>query len=687
MIRRGRAYPLGARVTPNGVNFAVFSAHATSIEVCIFDATGERELQRFALPARTGDIWHGELISPGESAGVGAGLVYALRASGPWQPEIGHRFDASRVLLDPYAREILEGDPRKARVVDDEYDWGHDAGPAHAREDLVIYELHVKGFSVLNPLVPPALRGSYAALAHPASIAHLRSLGVTAVSLLPVHQHFDEPALVGRGLVNYWGYNTLGFFCANWRYASAASRTASDSGRALRDEFRDMVKALHAAGIEVILDVVFNHTCESDEHGPTLSWRGLDNASWYRLESPEPLRYANDTGCGNMLDLRHPRVLQFVMDSLRFWAGEMHVDGFRFDLAPVLARGDHGFDANGPFFQVIAQDPLLAHVRLVAEPWDVGHGGYQLGAFPRGWLEWNDRFRDTARRWWITGEATRGEWAQRLCGSADTLQHRDREPTDSVNYVVSHDGFTLRDLVSYAERHNEANGEDNRDGHASNHSRNYGVEGDTDDPMIVERRQRLQRALLASVLLSQGTPMLAAGSELGHSQRGNNNAYCQDGPLSWLDWLKADAELPRFVQRLAQLRERYRPFASTWYLGDHQGDGRYDIGWFGREGEALETHHWHHPHSRVLGVHLQKTGSPDPHLRVYLLFNAENDTVQAVLPPGAWRVVLDTSRLEGAPESSELNSTMADDRLRIIVAAESVLMLVQGLAPVHGEEP
>ena len=478
--------------------------------------------------------------------------------------------------------------------------------------------------------------------------------------------------------MDYWGYNTLGFFCADWRYASAASRAAPDPGRALRDEFRDMVKALHAAGIEVILDVVFNHTCESDEHGPTLSWRGLDNASWYRLESPPPLRYANDTGCGNMLDLRHPRVLQFVMDSLRFWVAEMHVDGFRFDLAPVLARGDHGFDSKGPFFQVIAQDPVLAHARLVAEPWDVGHGGYQLGAFPRGWLEWNDRFRDTARRWWITGEATRGEWAQRLCGSADTLQHRDREPTDSVNYVVSHDGFTLRDLVSYAERCNEANGEHNRDGHTANHSRNYGVEGDTDEPRIRERRDRVQRALLASVLLSQGTPMLAAGSELGHTQRGNNTAYCQDSPLSWLDWAGADADLQRFVQRVAQVRERYRPFANAWYVGDHQGDGGYDIGWFGREGEALETHQWHHPQSRVLGVHLQKTGSANSQQQLYLLLNAEAEAAHAVLPHGAWRVVLDTSRADGAPESPGFEPVAAAQPWRISVAAESLLMLVQG---------
>jgi glycogen operon protein len=672
MIGGGRSYPLGASVTPQGVNFAVFSAHATAIDVCVFDATGERELQRVTLPARTGDIWHGEL------QGAGVGLVYALRAAGPWQPEAGHRFDASALLLDPCAREILDSDPRKARVVRDEYDWGNDARPEHPREALVIYELHVKGFSMLNPLVPEELRGSYAGLAHPASIDYLRSLGITAVSLLPVHQHLDEPALVSRGLVNYWGYNTLGFFCVDWRYASAASRAAPDPGRALRNEFRDMVKALHAAGIEVILDVVFNHTCESDEHGPTLSWRGLDNASWYRLESPPPLRYANDTGCGNMLDLRHPRVLQFVMDSLRFWAGEMHVDGFRFDLAPVLARGDHGFDPKGPFFQVIAQDPLLAHVRLVAEPWDIGHGGYQLGAFPRGWLEWNDRFRDTVRRWWITGETTRGELAQRLCGSADTLQHRDRDPADSVNYVVSHDGFTLRDLVSYAARHNEANGENNRDGHAANHSHNYGIEGDTDEPLIRERRRRVQRALLATVLLSQGTPMLAAGSELGHTQRGNNNAYCQDGPLSWLDWARADADLLRFTQRVAQLRERYRPFANTWYVGDHQGDGRYDIGWFGRDGEALETHHWHHPHSRVLGIHLRRTGSTQSRLRVYLLFNAENDVAQAVLPSGAWRAVLDTSCMDGVPASSDLGAPAAGHRLRIAVAAESVLMLVQG---------
>jgi glycogen operon protein len=356
----------------------------------------------------------------------------------------------------------------------------------------------------------------------------------------------------------------------------------------------------------------------------------------------------------------------------------MHVDGFRFDLAPVLGRGSYGFDRYGPFFKTLQQDPALQGVKMIAEPWDLGLGGYQPGGFPRGWLEWNDRFRDTARRWWITGEATRGEWAQRLCGSADTLQHRDREPTDSVNYVVSHDGFTLRDLVSYAERCNEANGEHNRDGHTANHSRNYGVEGDTDEPRIRERRDRVQRALLASVLLSQGTPMLAAGSELGHTQRGNNNAYCQDGPLSWLDWAGADADLQRLVQRVAQVRERYRPFANAWYVGDHQGDGGYDIGWFGREGEALETHQWHHPQSRVLGVHLQKTGSANSQLQVYLLLNAEAEAAHAVLPHGAWRVVLDTSRADGAPESSGFEPVAAAQPLRISVAAESLLMLVQG---------
>ncbi|MFM7708606.1 MAG: glycogen debranching protein GlgX, partial [Gammaproteobacteria bacterium] len=475
--------------------------------------------------------------------------------------------------------------------------------PLHAREDLVIYELHVKGFTQRHPRIPEALRGTYAGLAHPAAIAHLQRLGVTAVSLLPVQQHRDEPALTPRGLVNYWGYNTLGFFCPEPRYAAVRG-----DGRAVREEFRSMVRALHDAGIEVILDVVYNHTCEGGEDGPTLSWRGLDNASWYRLEPDRPERYVNDSGCGNVLDLRRPRVLQFVMDSLRFWAGEMGVDGFRFDLAPALARDDHGYSSRAPLFQAIAQDPLLGGLQLIAEPWDVGPGGYQLGAFPAGWAEWNDRYRDDMRRWWLRGGATRGEFARRLCASSDIFHRAGRDPCDSIKYVVSHDGFTLRDLVTYRQRRNHANGEDNRDGHAHEHGMDFGVDGETDDPAVRRARSRAQRALLATLLLSQGTPMLAAGAELGHTQLGNNNPYCQDNETTWIDWARGDAGLCAFVERVARLRREHRPLGSRWYHGKEGPSGRVDLAWLGADGAPLDGEAWDRPDGRSLGVLIGEPG-------------------------------------------------------------------------------
>jgi glycogen debranching enzyme GlgX len=462
-------------------------------------------------------------------------------------------------------------------------DWRAHRRPCHAREDLLLYELHVKGFTQRHPEIPPALRGTYAGLAHPAALAHLQRIGVTAVSLLPVHHHMDEPALTARGLTNYWGYNTLGFFCPEPRYAAAArAAEAADrpvDGAAVREEFRAMVRALHRAGIEVIIDVVYNHTCESDEHGPTLSWRGLDNASWYRLDPQRPERYVNDSGCGNVLDLARPPVLQFVMASLRHWADDMGVDGFRFDLAPALARGEHGFSADAPLFRAIAQDPLLSGKRLIAEPWDVGPDGYRLGGFPAGWAEWNDRFRDGMRRWWLRREVTRGEFALRLCGSSDVFHRAGRLPSDSVNYVVSHDGFTLRDLVTYPHRRNEANGEGNRDGHAHEHGDDFGVVGETDDAAVGAARARAQRALLATVLLAQGTPMLAAGAETGHTQRGNNNPYCQDNETAWLDWTSVDEALIAFVARVSRLRRERLSFADRWYDGMPDGQGVADVSW------------------------------------------------------------------------------------------------------------
>ncbi len=641
----GRPWPLGAHWDGRGVNVAVFSAHAQRIELCLFDDRGERELSRQVLPAHSRDVFHGYL------PGAAPGLVYGLRAHGPQRPDDGHCFDPARLLLDPWARELV-GQPEdlrapRARVVADEAEPGGYLRPWHDSADLLLYELHVKGFTRLHPEVPEALRGTFAGLAHPAAIAHLRRLGVTAVSLLPVQHHLSEARLMRLGLVNYWGYNTLGFFCPDPRLAASAAQ----GGRAVRDEFRAMVRALHAAGIEVILDVVFNHTAEGDETGPTLSWRGLDNRSWYRVPHEHPGRYINDTGCGNTLDLRQPRVLQFVMDCLRHWVREMQVDGFRFDLATVLARGEHGFDPHAPFFRAIAQDPVLAGVRLIAEPWDVGPGGYQLGGFPHGWLEWNDRFRDTMRRWWLRGHVARGEFAQRLCASSDLFHRRHRLPADSVNYVVSHDGFTLRDLVTWQHRRNQANGEDNRDGHVHNLGCNFGVEGEPAPPEVVAVRDRARRALLATVLLSQGTPMLAAGDELGHTQGGNNNPYCQDNATTWIDWSQADQALIAFVARVAALRRAHLPLANHWYTGTAGHGGRADLAWRTAEGEPLHGDAWHLPDGRCLAALIGAPGRcPDAReAALLLLVNGDAEPSPFRLPEGRWQCLLDTSLADGAP--------------------------------------
>ena len=664
----GQPWPMGAHWDGQGVNFAVFTAHAQAVELCLFDAEGSQELARLPLPGRHGDVWHGRLD------GAGPGLVYGLRARGPWRPEQGHWFNPHKLLLDPWAREIVGRfawrpehfaadrsrrqllDARdnaahalKARVVDERpgsFDWGDDRPPCTPLADTVFYELHVKGFSRLNPGVPEALRGTYAGLAHPASIAHLQQLGVTAVELLPVHYAIDEERLVKLGLVNYWGYNTLGWFCPDPRLASGVD------GLSPRDEFRQMVRSLHAAGLEVILDVVYNHSAETDEHGPSLSLRGLDNASYYRLhlDAERRAHYENHTGCGNTLDIRHPRVLQLVMDSLRFWVSEMHVDGFRFDLAPVLGRDVHGFHERAAFFQAVAQDPVLSRVKMVAEPWDIGPGGYQLGSFPRGWPEWNDQFRDGMRGFWLhmgQGGAgpTRAEFARRLCASSDRFQQRSRLPAESVNFVVAHDGFSLRDLVSYQHRHNEANGEHNRDGHGHNLSFHCGVEGPSDDPTVLALRGRLQRALLACTLLAQGTPMLAAGDELGHSQQGNNNPYCQDNPITWIDWAQADPALITYTAHLLRLRRERRPFANHWYTGQPDARGRTDLAWLRIDGTPLADGHWHDPASRVLGCLITEPGRAGaPRL---LLVNGDTAARIFTLPDGPWQLLLDSSEADG----------------------------------------
>jgi glycogen debranching enzyme len=651
----GRPWPMGASLQSTGVNFAVFSAHATQVDLCLFDAAGVVEVARIPLPVHSGDVWHGLLPD------APSGLIYGFRAHGPWRPERGHRFNPNKLLLDPWAREIVGHiDPKgphqgadvehpqhmdlrdnsrsalKARVVHDSFDWSGDRAPATPLADSVFYELHVRGFTRQLSGVPPEERGCYAGLASPAAIAHLQRLGISAVSLLPVHQILDEPRLVAQGLNNYWGYNTIGFFCPEPRYA------ATDQPR---DEFRRMVKALHGVGIEVILDVVFNHTAEGDEHGPSLSWRGLDNASWYRLPAEHRERYENFSGCGNTLDIRHPRVLQMVMDSLRYWVQEMHVDGFRFDLAPVLGRGDHGFERDGSFFKAVRQDPLLQRVKLIAEPWDVGPGGYQFGQFPHGWLEWNDAFRDTVRAFWLGGDGTRGEFALRLAGSSDRFQPRRRPPTESVNYIVSHDGFTLADLVSYDLRHNEANLEGNRDGHGHNLSWNCGWEGPTSDPEVLALRARLKRALLATVLLAQGTPMLAAGDELGHSQGGNNNPYNQDNASTWIDWSQADESLIAFTAHLIELRRRLLPLGTRWYTGLADAHGRHDLTWLRRTGEPLSPEQWDNRMSRILGAHIGAPGRGRAPL--LLLVNARDMDAEFTLPPGPWHCELDSTQADG----------------------------------------
>jgi glycogen operon protein len=659
-LERGRPWPLGAHADGRGVNFAVFSAHAQRVDLCLFDAEGKNELSRTPLPGHTQDVWHGFLP---RAAG---GLVYGLRAHGPWRPDRGHRFNPHKLLLDPYAREIVgrfdwgaehfgadphhphHMDPRdnapqalKARVVADHFDWGDDHPPHTPLAQTVLYELHVKGFTKLHPGVPPAQRGTYAGLASDAALAHLKQLNVTAVNLLPVHQHIDEQRLAKLDLSNHWGYNTIGFFCPSPRLA------AGTDGRAVRDEFRAMVKRLHQAGIEVILDVVYNHTAEAGEDGPTISFRGLDNASYYRLPPHHKEHYENHSGCGNTVDIREPRVLQLVMDSLRYWVQEMHVDGFRFDLAPVLGRGDHGFDRNGPFFGAVAQDPVLSRVKMIAEPWDIGPGGYQVGGFPAGWLEWNDHFRDAMRSFWVQGSSTRGDFALRLCGSSDIFQPRGRVPGESVNYVVSHDGFTLRDMLSYDHKHNLANGENNRDGHNHNRNWNCGVEGPTDDPAVNELRGRLARALLVTTLLSQGTPMLAAGDEMGHTQRGNNNPYCQDNEITWIDWQAADTELLAFTRHVLNLRQRALPLGERWYDGLSDVRGRYDLAWIDADGRALEGEAWRDPNSRVLGCLIGKPAkATDPLL---LLVNAEAMGHVFTLPIGRWQAVLDTAQPDGLP--------------------------------------
>ncbi|MDZ4280876.1 MAG: glycogen debranching protein GlgX [Hydrogenophaga sp.] len=667
----------------SGVQFAVWAPQAEGLEVCLFDSATGPETQRIVLANVGNGIW--QAFVPGLSAGQ----LYGLRAHGPWAPEAGHRFNPARLLLDPWALALVGGterlalqaghtvadplkpdqswaehqpDPQdnaaampKCVVLDAqaELDAGHAIAPPPviAGERVFIYEAHVKALTRLHPEVPEAQRGSYAALAHPAVSAHLQRLGITTVCLLPVHQHISERHLLARGLVNHWGYNTLNAFAPEPGYAAATGGTDPanpERAAAVRAEFRVMVDALHRAGIEVVLDVVFNHTAESDLDGPTLSWRGLSQNSWYAMgEHGVP---HNFSGCGNSLNVSEPRVLQWVMDSLRWWVQAYGVDGFRFDLAVSLGRVaalGHAFHPHAPLLTAMQQDPVLRHVRLIAEPWDIGPSGYHCGGFAPGWLEWNDRFRDGVRAFWLGHHASLGELASCVCASSDTFHHQGRLPEVSINLLTTHDGFTLADLTAYSHKHNAANGEDNRDGHSHNLSANAGVEGPSDDALVQHRRGLWRRALLATLLCAQGTPQLLAGDELGHSQQGNNNSYCQDNPLTWLDWPQADRELTDFVAGLAALRRQHPGLRhARWFSGRLPAPGgSADITWLHGDGDAMHDHAWHtSPHCTLGAVITVGEAARPPAERLLLAWHAGRGHTTMALPPGNWSLRLDSAR-------------------------------------------
>jgi isoamylase len=673
----GQPYPRGATWDGEGVNFAVFSANATKVELCLFDPGGRRELQRIALRECTDEVWHAYLPE------ARPGLLYGYRVHGPYDPARGHRFNPHKLLIEPYAKHIqgelhwsdahfgyrvghakadLSFDRRdnaagipKSRVIDPAFTWGDDRAPRVPWHDTIIYELHTRGFTMQHPEVPRELRGTYAGLATAPAIEHLLRMGVTTVELMPVHAFVDDRSLLDKGLRNYWGYNTIGFFAPDMRY-SATGRIS---------EFKTMVKTLHSAGIEVILDVVYNHTAEGNQLGPTLSFRGVDNASYYRLSPEDPRYYMDFTGCGNTLNMQHPRVLALIMDSLRYWVQDVHVDGFRFDLASALARELYDVDRLGSFFDTIGQDPVLSQVKLIAEPWDVGEGGYQVGNFPPGWNEWNDKYRDTMRAYWKGDGGLSGEFARRFTGSSDLYEASGRKPHASINFITAHDGFTLEDLVSYNGKHNEANGEDNGDGNDHNLSWNGGAEGPTDDPAIRSLRAQRKRSLIATLLLSQGVPMLLAGDELGHSQQGNNNAYCQDNGISWLDWdlSPEERDFMEFVARMIAVRRRHPVFSRRRFLkgGERGGEAR-EVAWLTPNAHEMDEEDWLKEYTRCLGMYLTGTaiervdrrGRPVRDDNFLLLFNAHHEPVPFLLPqftPGThWQVLVDTANPEAERE-------------------------------------
>ncbi len=659
-LSAGAPHPLGATWDGRGTNFALFSAHAEKVELCLFDQLGHREIERIALPEHTDDVWHGYLND------VAPGQPYGYRVYGPYAPERGHRFNPHKLLIDPYAKALRGrlvwsnahfgyrlGSPRadlsfdsrdnargmpKALVIDEAFTWGEERRPAIPWEDTIAYEAHVKGMTHQREDVPPPWRGSFRGLTAPSVVDHLKRLGVTTIELLPIHAFVDDRHLTARGLSNYWGYNTIGFFAPEPRYAIDGAL----------DEFRSTISRIHDAGIEIILDVVYNHTAEGNQLGPTLSFRGIDNSSYYWLLPEQPRYYDDFTGCGNALNLTHPRVLQMVMDSLRYWVAVGHVDGFRFDLATTLGRGPNGFDRGAAFFAAIRQDPVLAAVKLIAEPWDLGPGGYQVGGFPAPWSEWNDHFRRLARRYWKGDGNLIGELAERITGSADLFARTARPPRSSINHVTVHDGFTLADLVSYERKHNEANGENNRDGSDDNDSTNCGVEGPTDDLAILETRRQLRRNMLATLMVAHGVPLLLAGDEIGNSQNGNNNAYCQDNPTGWVDWAgsgQSGEDMTQLVGMLTEFRRRFPQLRPRRWVEGRRPDGSYGVLWLTPKSTEMTEQDWKFPEGRFLSYllgPLTQEGAP-----LYVVLNAAPEVIALTLPArpegGQWSLLLETT--------------------------------------------
>jgi glycogen operon protein len=695
----GSPYPLGATWDRVGVNFALYAENAIGVDLCLFDGPeAVKESHRIKLTERSHHVWHAYL------PGIKPGQLYGYRVHGPFEPENGHRFNPNKVLIDPYAKAIsgtvqwhnslfgyqigkddLSFNPAdsapyipKGVVVDDRFDWDGDRAPKIPYHKSVIYETHVKGFTQLHPAIPEAIRGTYAALGHPVTLSYLRDLGVTAVELMPVHHFITDRYLLDKDLTNYWGYNSIGFFAPDVRYSGSSTLGGQVT------EFKEMVKALHAAGIEVILDVVYNHTGEGNQMGPTLSFKGIDNASYYRVVEDQRRYYMDYTGTGNTLNANMPIVLRLIMDSLRYWILEMHVDGFRFDLAATLARELHAVDRLSSFFDIIHQDPVISQVKLIAEPWDIGEGGYQVGNFPLGWTEWNGKYRDCIRDYWRGADSQLADFAQRFTGSSDLYQGDRRRPTASINFVTAHDGFTLHDLVSYNEKHNLANGENNQDGESHNRSWNCGVEGPTRDPAILTLRKQQKRNLLTTLFLSQGVPMLLAGDELGRTQRGNNNAYCQDNEISWVNWAGADEDLLAFTRKLIQLRKDHPVFCRRrWFQGlPIKGTGVEDIAWFLPEGTEMTEENWSHDFAKSLAVFLNGKGlrsrGPNGEQIVddsfYVIFNAYHGPIVYQLPPRKygreWTKILDTSNSRVEEEGIAYGASE-----NIIVEGRSVVLL------------